>query len=87
MCQLAFILVGFFIINVRCELFTSLADMEQVFETESVLINNLNLYISVQENKLEFLRRFVSTFQQLDEDLLNSFFTFQESLRIPKRAR
>ena len=59
MCQFVTIVSALCIINVRCELFTALSDMEQVFETESVLINNLNLYISVQENKLDFLKRFV----------------------------
>ncbi|XP_055525461.1 prolyl 4-hydroxylase subunit alpha-1-like [Wyeomyia smithii] len=41
----------------RSELFTALADMEELMETEVVLITNLEKYIRVQEEKLERLRR------------------------------
>lgn len=39
------------------EVFTALTDMEELFETEAVLINNLELYIQAQEQKLSYLRR------------------------------
>lgn len=39
------------------EVFTALTDMEELFETEAVLINNLELYIRAQEQKLDYLRR------------------------------
>lgn len=39
------------------EVFTALTDMEELFETEAVLINNLELYIQAQEQKLDYLRR------------------------------
>lgn len=39
------------------EVFTALADMEELLETEAVLINNLELYIEAQQQKLVYLRR------------------------------
>lgn len=44
--------------NASAELFTALADMEELLETESVLIANLDNYIRVQEDKLNQLRRY-----------------------------
>lgn len=51
------ILIAINIDNADSELFTALADMEALLETENVLINNLESYIEAQEDKLEFLRR------------------------------
>lgn len=42
--------------GVHSELFTALVEMEDLLDTEAVLITNLELYIKVQEEKLEFLR-------------------------------
>lgn len=39
------------------ELFTAMSDMEELFETEGVLINNLELYVEAQEQKLSYLHR------------------------------
>lgn len=39
------------------ELYTALADMEELLETESVLIDTLHGYIKAQEQRLETLRR------------------------------
>lgn len=39
------------------ELYTALADLEELLQTESVLISNLQSYIIAQEQKLELLRR------------------------------
>lgn len=39
------------------ELFTALAEMEEVLETEAVLISNLQSYLDAQEDKLNYLRR------------------------------
>lgn len=39
------------------ELYTALADLEELLQTESVLISNLQSYIDAQEQKLELLRR------------------------------
>lgn len=42
--------------GVHSELFTALVEMEDLLETEAVLITNLENYIRVQEDKLEYLR-------------------------------
>lgn len=39
------------------ELFTALVEMEELLETEAVLITNLESYIDAQEEKLIYLRR------------------------------
>lgn len=39
------------------ELFTALADMEELLETEAVLITNLDNYVQAQEEKLMQLRQ------------------------------
>ena len=39
------------------ELYTALADMEELLETEAVLIDTLNGYITAQEQRLATLRR------------------------------
>lgn len=44
------------------ELYTALADMEELLETESVLIRTLEGYIEAQENKLRLLRRFAAEY-------------------------
>lgn len=46
------------------ELFTALSDMEELLETEAVLINNLEAYVAAQENKLFYLRRRISEYQR-----------------------
>lgn len=39
------------------ELYTALADMEELLETEAVLIDTLHGYIQAQEQRLAILRR------------------------------
>lgn len=39
------------------ELYTALADLEELLETEAVLINTLEQYIHAQEQKLDLLRK------------------------------
>lgn len=47
-----------FLINLcTAEVFTALAEMEELLETEAVLIGNLESYIEAQEQKLIYLRR------------------------------
>ncbi|KAL9695414.1 hypothetical protein quinque_014699 [Culex quinquefasciatus] len=46
------------------ELFTALAEMEELMDTESVLIANLENYVSVQESKLTQLRRKILEYQR-----------------------
>uniref|UniRef100_A0A336MJ28 procollagen-proline 4-dioxygenase n=2 Tax=Culicoides sonorensis TaxID=179676 RepID=A0A336MJ28_CULSO len=70
MCQLskklipAFLLVSSILSHVNAELFTALADMEELLETESVLISNLENFIIAQEEKVDFLRRKVSEYKR-----------------------
>lgn len=46
--------------GVHTELYTCLADMEELLETEALLIKTLNGYIQAQEDKLQMLRRLVN---------------------------
>ncbi|XP_017076371.2 prolyl 4-hydroxylase subunit alpha-1 [Drosophila eugracilis] len=50
------------------EVFTALAEMEELLETESVLITNLEGYIRVQENKLNFLKNKMDEYQREHAD-------------------
>ena len=51
------ILVAGLLAGVRCELYTCLADMEELLETEALLMRTLEDYITAQEAKLHTLRR------------------------------
>lgn len=42
---------------VTAEMFTALAEMEELLDTETVLVANLEAYISAHEEKLKFLKR------------------------------
>lgn len=42
---------------VHTEVFTALVEMEELLETEVVLINNLEKYIQIQQQKLDFLKK------------------------------
>lgn len=44
-------------VTVRGEVYTALAEMEELLETESVLISNLEGYIRVQEDRLSYLKK------------------------------
>jgi prolyl 4-hydroxylase len=46
--------------GVHTELYTCLADMEELLETEALLIRTLDGYIQAQEDKLKMLRRLVN---------------------------
>lgn len=39
------------------EVFTAMAEMEELLETEAVLINNLEAYVEAHEYKLNYLKR------------------------------
>lgn len=43
--------------QINGEVFTALAEMEELLETEAYLISNLEAYIVTQEQKLNFLKR------------------------------
>ncbi|KXJ68946.1 hypothetical protein RP20_CCG000895 [Aedes albopictus] len=62
--SLALVLLMLTFHNASAELFTALADMEELLETESVLIANLDNYIRVQEDKLNQLRRRSAEYQR-----------------------
>lgn len=47
-----------------CELFTALVDMEELLQTEAVLMNTLDGYIAVTEEKLKRLRRHLQEFKK-----------------------
>jgi prolyl 4-hydroxylase len=48
------------LMGVQAELYTCLADMEELLETEALLMSTLDGYIQAQEEKLHMLRRFVN---------------------------
>lgn len=48
----------------RAELYTALAEMEELLDTETVLIVNLEAYISAHEQRLQFLRSRVQTYRR-----------------------
>ncbi|XP_034938307.1 prolyl 4-hydroxylase subunit alpha-1 [Chelonus insularis] len=50
------------------ELYTALADMEELLETESVLIDTLHGYIKAQEQRLDTLRRNVEDYSREHEE-------------------
>lgn len=53
--------IGFLVICTlqlaSAELFTAIAEMEELLDTEAALISNLEAYIEAQEEKLSYLRR------------------------------
>lgn len=54
---LLYLMCGFkFIDFANTELYTALAEMEELLETEAVLISNLQGFIKVQEDRLDYLR-------------------------------
>lgn len=42
---------------IRGELFTALVDLEQLLDTEKILIDDLDKYVATQEFKIEKLKR------------------------------
>lgn len=48
----------------RSELYTALVDMEELLETEAVLMDTLEGYIAVTEEKLHRLRRHLEEFKK-----------------------
>ncbi|EDV91421.1 GH14087 [Drosophila grimshawi] len=53
---LGVLVLGLTCVQVSGELYTALAEMEELLETESVLISNLEGYLRVQEDKLTYLK-------------------------------
>ena len=50
------------VVGVRAELYTCLADMEELLETEALLMQTLDGYIQAQEEKLRMLKRLVNVY-------------------------
>ncbi|KAG5881350.1 hypothetical protein JTB14_020600 [Gonioctena quinquepunctata] len=48
---------------VNCEVFTALADLEDLLDTERVLIGTLESYIRAEEQKIDLLKRFADVYQ------------------------
>ena len=48
------------VVGAHAELYTCLADMEELLETEALLMQTLDGYIQAQEEKLRMLRRLVN---------------------------
>jgi len=48
------------VVGVGGELYTCLADMEELLETEALLMQTLDGYIQAQEEKLRVLKRLVN---------------------------
>ncbi|EDW15488.2 uncharacterized protein Dmoj_GI24860 [Drosophila mojavensis] len=55
-------------VTVRGEVYTALAEMEELLETESVLISNLEGYIRVQEDRLSYLKNKMDEYQREHAD-------------------
>lgn len=41
----------------KADVFTSMSEIEELLQTEEVLINNLEDYVAEQEHRLEYLKR------------------------------
>lgn len=50
--------------TVRSEVFTALADLEDLLETESLLISTLEHYIKAEEEKLNYLKRYAAIYKK-----------------------
>ncbi|XP_054081774.1 prolyl 4-hydroxylase subunit alpha-1 [Zeugodacus cucurbitae] len=66
-------------LTIRCtnsEVYTALAEMEELLETESVLITNLNGYLKVQQQKLDYLKNKLGEYQREHEDAATDMSTY-----------
>jgi prolyl 4-hydroxylase len=54
------IVSAWMLMRAEAELYTCLADMEELLETEALLMSTLDGYIQAQEEKLHVLRRLVT---------------------------
>jgi len=54
---LGFLALSTFTLSSSGELYTALADMEELLDTESILLKSLDNYINLEEQKLETLRK------------------------------
>jgi len=56
------------VLGVRAELYTCLADMEELLETEALLMQTLDGYIQAQEEKLHMLKRHAAEYAREHEE-------------------
>lgn len=69
------------------EVYTALAEMEELLDTEAVLIANLVSYVDAQEEKLNYLRRWAEVLQLSVRSIFHKSFMFAQAYsRISKRA-
>ncbi|CAH0556530.1 unnamed protein product [Brassicogethes aeneus] len=54
----------FFTTFVSCEVFTALADLEELLHTEGYLINTLDNYIKAEEQRIYLLKRYAEIYHQ-----------------------
>ncbi|XP_037950136.1 prolyl 4-hydroxylase subunit alpha-1 [Teleopsis dalmanni] len=54
--------------SINMEVYTALADMEELLETETVLISNLEGFIKVQQQKLDYLQNKLKEYQREHSD-------------------
>ena len=55
-CQVFLFLVAISCVA-QCELYTAIADLEELMETEAVLLRAFEDYIAAQEHRLELLKK------------------------------
>ncbi|CAH1970362.1 unnamed protein product [Acanthoscelides obtectus] len=53
-----------FLSQVRCEVFTALADLQELLNTEAVLIHSLENYIRAEELKIDLLKRYADIYNK-----------------------
>lgn len=56
-----------FLSSSNCEVFTALADLEELLETESYLITTLENYIKAEEHRLELLKKYAELYRKHHE--------------------
>ncbi|CAD6992270.1 unnamed protein product [Ceratitis capitata] len=71
--SVCFVICVLSIRNTKCEVYTALAEMEELLETESVLITNLDGYLKVQQQKLDYLKNY----GRLESELGSCSLTFE----------
>ena len=60
LCRFVLVYVVFLTRNIYCEVFTSIADMEQLVKTEQHLVLSLRNYIDLENQRLHRLKTFLS---------------------------
>ncbi|KAL1505429.1 hypothetical protein ABEB36_004999 [Hypothenemus hampei] len=61
---LLFVQLLFLFKGCRCEVFTALVDMEDLLDTEHVLIDTMQNYLRAEEQKIEYLKRYIDHYKE-----------------------